>query len=273
MLSCRSRILCCPPRSLWCGPRSLVLLAAMFVLPVARSAACTAAGITKTGNPTTPPGTVVLQIPGSGSPPTGFVMKPGRVALRRAGVVMHATDFVFILGGVVLHEPGLEPSAAGSLANEPVPAAGVAVFVMHGPEAVVPFPGSVMGAAGAVATAPGCTLLHLSAAVGAGGFAAPASGAPASGLRIHLGQRRLEPGADLLRAADGPEVHEEEARRLGEHVGVERGDRDAVRAELAEDRIDLGGQEDEVAGRRHLVAGPLADALEVERDGHAHRGR
>src|SRR5438045_3973359 len=85
-------------------------------------------------------------------------------------------------------------------------------------------------------------------------------------LGCDLRQSGLDALGDLLGRVDSPEVHEEEARALAEHVGVERRDADAVRLELPDDRVDLVGYEHEVARRRDAAP----DGLEVDRVRHPH---
>src|SRR5258708_5019364 len=55
----------------------------------------------------------------------------------------------------------------------------------------------------------------------------------------------VERGAQALGELDGvvigPEVHEDQARLLGQHVAVDRGDLDAIRAQGLDHGIDLRG--------------------------------
>jgi hypothetical protein len=52
----------------------------------------------------------------------------------------------------------------------------------------------------------------------------------------------------------GPEVHEDDPWLLGEHVAVNRRHVDTVGAQRAHDVVDLGADEDEIAGDRRLAA-------------------
>src|SRR6516162_9554533 len=65
-----------------------------------------------------------------------------------------------------------------------------------------------------------------------------------------------------------PEMHEEQPRLLVEHMAVDRGYLDAVRAQRLDHRIDLVSGEHEIAGDGGLAA---AGGLEIDACGHAHR--
>ncbi|HEX3531953.1 MAG TPA: hypothetical protein VH988_33255 [Thermoanaerobaculia bacterium] len=80
--------------------------------------------------PTTPPGSVVLQIPGFVFPAAGFVLGMRCAALPPADAVMLEPGVVFAVRSVVLCVPGSAVSVPGLLVGEPAPAVGIAVFVM-----------------------------------------------------------------------------------------------------------------------------------------------
>lgn len=63
-----------------------------------------------------------------------------------------------------------------------------------------------------------------------------------------------------------PEVHEKQTRLIIEHVIVQRGHFDPMLAQFAENRVDLGRGENEIAGNGGLA---LACRLEVHRYGGA----
>src|SRR5262249_9703916 len=67
-------------------------------------------------------------------------------------------------------------------------------------------------------------------------------------LHVYLVERRPQASRQLLGIIVGPEVHEEEMRRIGQHVAVKRGHFDAVISQRFDHRIDLAGDENEVAG-------------------------
>jgi hypothetical protein len=62
----------------------------------------------------------------------------------------------------------------------------------------------------------------------------------------------------------GPEMHEEQVRRILNHVAVQRGDLNAAVSQAFQDRIDLRTQQYEVAGDGGL---PGARGLKVNRNG------
>src|SRR5688572_21603915 len=78
---------------------------------------------------------------------------------------------------------------------------------------------------------------------------------------LNLRERRIEPGRKFLRVIVGPEMHEEQARLVVEHVVVQRRHVDPVRVQRLDDWIDLVLGEYEVAGDRGLAR---AGGLEVD---------
>src|SRR5260221_14338332 len=82
----------------------------------------------------------------------------------------------------------------------------------------------------------------------------PIPGRCRSSAEAPLAQRRLQPAGELLRIVVRPEVHEEEARLLFQHVAVQCGDFDAVFAQGFEDRVHFLGDQDEITGNRRLAA-------------------
>ena len=65
-------------------------------------------------------------------------------------------------------------------------------------------------------------------------------------------------------------MHEQQSWRLIKHVTVERGHRDPVGAERAQDGIDFAGDQHEIAGCRRSVS---TSRLHVDRGRDTHRGR
>ena len=76
-------------------------------------------------------------------------------------------------------------------------------------------------------------------------------------LDLHVVERGAQPSCELLRIVVAPEMHEEQARLVVEHVVVDRGHLDAVRAQRLQHRIDLVGGEHEIARDRRLAASAL----------------
>src|SRR6185437_2355987 len=82
-------------------------------------------------------------------------------------------------------------------------------------------------------------------------------------LRVGLFQCRMQSFREFLRVVIRPEVHEEEVRRVIDHVAVKRSHFDAVLAQRFEHRVDLACEQHEVAGDGGLAT---ASGLEVHRD-------
>ena len=61
-------------------------------------------------------------------------------------------------------------------------------------------------------------------------------------------ERFCQPMSEFLRIVIGPEMHEEQARRIVEHMVMQRRHLDTVFAQSLEDRVHLGGCEHEIAG-------------------------
>jgi hypothetical protein len=84
-----------------------------------------------------------------------------------------------------------------------------------------------------------------------------------------LSEGRLEPGGQRRGLAPGVKVDVQEARRLVEQMVVDREDLDAVGLELRDGRVDLRGEQDEIAHGDRLVAvaGRLECGPGAEREG------
>src|SRR5439155_20784550 len=91
---------------------------------------------------------------------------------------------------------------------------------------------------------------------------------PSCLLDRDLAESGLEAFGNPSRVIETPEVHEEQARRLAQHVRVQGGDLDPVRGQLAYDGVDLVGDEDEVPCRGHS----RPHDLEVQGGGHPEVG-
>ena len=65
---------------------------------------------------------------------------------------------------------------------------------------------------------------------------------------IRLAQSAAQSASELQGIIICPKVHEEQMRRIVKHVTVQGGHSDPVRAQSGDDRIDLGGQQNKVAG-------------------------
>jgi len=129
--------------------------AVVFVLQAPISGPGTAASITKTGIPTTPPATVVLHEPGGVVEPERVVLHAAGFVMRQATVVMPDPGFALAAAGSVLSEPGAKPSPAVFVVHEPAPALGVAGFVMDAAVADAHASGSVLGESVPEAPEPG----------------------------------------------------------------------------------------------------------------------
>src|SRR6266849_2686128 len=66
-------------------------------------------------------------------------------------------------------------------------------------------------------------------------------------LNVHFVQRRPEATCEFERIALAPEVHEQQARRLVQHVAMQCRDLDAVGTQRAQDGVHFAGDQDEVA--------------------------
>src|SRR6266481_8111993 len=74
--------------------------------------------------------------------------------------------------------------------------------------------------------------------------------------------------SQLLGVVVGPEVHEEQMRRIINHVAVKSCDFDAVLSKRLEYRIYFTAEENEVAGSRRFA---VLRRLKIDCDGRAHR--
>jgi hypothetical protein len=82
-----------------------------------------------------------------------------------------------------------------------------------------------------------------------------------------LSKAARKPSASLTASSFAPEVHEEKSRLLIQHVAMQRGHLDAVRAQRQNDRVDLVARQHEVARDGRL---PAPGRLEVDTDRNAH---
>src|ERR671933_905694 len=98
----------------------------------------------------------------------------------------------------------------------------------------------------------------------------PADSGVSAPFHLHLVEGGAKPLGELLRIVVRPEMHEEEARLLAEHVVVQGRDLDAVLAKRAEHRVHLVGREHEIARDGRLAA---PGRLEIDGDRGAHRLR
>ena len=81
-------------------------------------------------------------------------------------------------------------------------------------------------------------------------------------LDVDLVESSAQALGELLRVIIGPEVHEEKARLLIQHVAVQCGHLDAIVTQRFEDRIDLLSSQHKITGDRCLAA---PGRLEVDR--------
>src|SRR6059036_715864 len=86
---------------------------------------------------------------------------------------------------------------------------------------------------------------------------------------VHLVQRGTEPVRQLERVAVRPEMHEKEARAVGQHMAVKGRDGDAVVAQGSDHGVHLIPDQDEVPGNRRLAP---TGRLDVDRRRETHRG-
>ena len=89
-------------------------------------------------------------------------------------------------------------------------------------------------------------------------------------LRICFVKSGAKPQRQLHGIIVSPEMHEIEMGLVEKHVIVHRLDLYAMRPQSANDRIDFGGQQDEVTRDRGFT---LARGLEVDRSSSTHGGR
>jgi hypothetical protein len=90
---------------------------------------------------------------------------------------------------------------------------------------------------------------------------------PSSSREIDLVERGPQSCRQFCQFIVCPEVHEEQARLVIEHVIVQGRNLDAIVAQNTQHRIDFIGGQDEIPGDRGLAA---ARRLEVDRFGRAH---
>src|SRR5438067_947440 len=81
-------------------------------------------------------------------------------------------------------------------------------------------------------------------------------------LAVRAGECRMETAGQLGRVVVRPEMHEEESRRLLQHVAVDGRHLDAILAQGAEHRIHFAPDEDEVTSDGGLAP---AGRLEIDR--------